>query len=93
MLRRHLGVHFIGGEAQASTASGLDVGRRVDVADRLRSAVAVGDVTDIHGLADTLLRGSPAEAALGDRINRLVAEFDFTELAKLGDSLAGSGQP
>jgi len=93
MLRLHLGVHFVGGDAPASTAPGLDVGRRVDVADRLRTAVAVGDVTDIHGLAEMLLRGSPAEAALGERISRLVVEFDFTELAKLGDSLAGSGQP
>ena len=93
MLRLHLGVHFVGGGVPASTAPGLDLGRRVDVADRLRTAVAVGDVTDIHGLAETLLRGSPAEAALGERINRLVVEFDFTELAKLGDSLAGSGQP
>ena len=93
MLRLHLGVHFVGGELPASAAPGLDVVRRVDVADRLRTAVAVGDVTDIHGLAETLLRGSPAEAALGERINRLVVEFDFTELAKLGDSLAGSGLP
>jgi CheY-like chemotaxis protein len=93
MLRLHLGVHFVGGDVSPSPAPGLDVGRRVDVADRLRTAVAVGDVTDIHGLAETLLRGSPAEAALGERINRLVVEFDFTELAKLGDSLAGSGQP
>lgn len=39
------------------------------------------------------MRGTPAEAALGERINRLVVEFDFTGLAELGDTLAGSGQP
>jgi hypothetical protein len=39
------------------------------------------------------MRGSPAETALGERINRLVVEFDFTGLAELGDSLAGSEQP
>ena len=94
MLRLHLGVQFVGGvDRPASEAPGLDVTRREDVADRLRSAVAVGDVTDIHALAGALMRGTPAESALGERINRLVVEFDFTGLAKLGDSLAGSGQP
>ncbi|HET9025164.1 MAG TPA: ATP-binding protein [Burkholderiaceae bacterium] len=93
MLRLHLGVQFVGGDAPASKAPGLDVARRADVADRLRSAVAVGDVTDIHALAATLMRGTPAEAALGEQITRLVVEFDFTQLAKLGDSLLGPDQP
>ena len=92
MLRLHVGVQFVGGETPASPVPGLDVARRTDLADRLRTAVAVGDVTDIHALAATLMRGTPAEAALGERINRLVVEFDFTELAKLGDSLLGSEQ-
>jgi CheY-like chemotaxis protein len=50
-------------------------------------------VTDIHALAGSLMRGTPAESALGERINRLVVEFDFAGLAELGDSLAGSAQP
>ena len=94
MLRLHLGVQFVAGVDLAPTdASGLDVARRVDVAARLQTAVAVGDVTDIHDLAEALMRGTPAESALGERINRLVVEFDFTGLSELGNSLAGSGQP
>jgi PAS domain S-box-containing protein len=94
MLRLHLGVQFVAGvDLAPADASGLDVARRVDVAARLRTAVAVGDVTDIHDLAEALMRGSPAESALGERINRLVVEFDFAGLSELGNSLAGSGQP
>jgi CheY-like chemotaxis protein len=93
MLRLHLGVQFAGGEPSLGTVPGLDVVRRTDLAERLRTAVAIGDVSDIHALAATLMRGTPAEAALGERINKLVIEFDFSELAKLGDSLAGSDQP
>ena len=66
---------------------------RPHVAARLRTAVGVRAITDIHDLAGSLMRGTPAEAALGERINRLVVEFDFTGLAELGDTLAGSGQP
>jgi hypothetical protein len=61
--------------------------QRTDVATRLRNAVGLGDVTDIHALADALLRGSPDEAAVGERINRLVLEFDFAGLTELADSL------
>ena len=94
MLRLHLGVHFVGGAEQAvHDTPGVDMARRLDVAARLRTAVGVGDITDIHDLAGSLMRGTPAEAALGERINRLVVEFDFTGLAELGDTLAGSGQP
>ena len=94
MLRQHLGVRFIGGaDLPASDTPGLDGARRVDVAAQLRAAAAVGDVTEIHALAGSLMRGSPAESALGERINRLVVDFDFAGLAELGDSLAGSHQP
>ena len=93
MLRLHRGVRFIGGtDRPAGDTPGLDVTRRADVATRLRTAVAVGDVTEIHGLAGSLMRGSAAEAALGERINRLVTEFDFTGLAELVESLTGSGR-
>ena len=94
VLRTHLGVRFVGGtDLPAAEVPGLAIVRRLDVAARLRNAVAVGDVTEIHALAESLMRGDPAESALGGRINRLVVEFDFTGLAQLGDSLEGSGQP
>ena len=92
LLRLHLGVRFVGGVAHAEgDMSGLDVARRADVAGRLRTAVAVGDVSEIHVIAGSLMRGSQAEAALGERINRLVVEFDFVGLAELVDSLAVAG--
>ena len=94
MLRLHRGVRFTAGtDLTVSGGPGLDGIRRADVAARLRSAAAVGDVTEIHTLVGSLTRGGPAESALGERINRLVAEFDFEGLAELGDSLAGSEQP
>jgi hypothetical protein len=87
-------VRFVGGtDHPAGDTPGLDVTRRADVATRLRTAVAVGDVTEIHDLAGSLMQGSPAESALGERITRLVTEFDFTGLAGLVESLTGSGQP
>jgi CheY-like chemotaxis protein len=94
MLRLHRGVRFVGGaDLPVIDTPGLDGVRRVDVAARLRSATAVGDVTEIHAIVGSLMHGSPAESALGERINRLAAEFDFAGLAELGDSLAGSDQP
>jgi hypothetical protein len=33
------------------------------------------------------MQGSPAEAAVGERINRLVTNFDFDGLGELVDSL------
>ena len=94
MFARTFGVHFVGGAEQAvHETPGVDMARRLEVAARLRTAVGVGDITDIHDLAGSLMRGTPAEAALGERINQLVVEFDFTGLAELGDTPAGSGQP
>jgi PAS domain S-box-containing protein len=94
MLRLHRGVRFVGGaDLPAIETPRLDGASRMDLAARLRSATAVGDVTEIHALVESLMRGSPAEMALGERINRLIVEFDFTGLAELGDSLAGSEHP
>ena len=35
-----------------------------------------------------LLRGTPAEAAVGGRMKRLVAEFDFAGLTEMAETLA-----
>jgi hypothetical protein len=59
----------------------------VAVATRLRTAVAIGDVSDIQALARLLMEGDPAEAAVGERINKLATHFDFSALAALADSL------
>ena len=88
MLRTHLGVRLVGGSGQADAAGeALTAEQRADVAACLRDAVSLGDVSDIHRLAELLVRGTAAEAAIGERINRLVTDFDFSGLSGLADSL------
>jgi PAS domain S-box-containing protein len=89
MLQTHLGVRLVGGDRAApGEARPIDAGRRVEVALRLRSAVALGDVSDIQALARHLMKGDAAEAGVGERINRLATNFDFDGLSELADSLA-----
>ena len=88
MLRTHLGVRLVGGSLQTGASEQtLTAERRAEVAARLRDAVSLGDVSDIHRLAEHLMRGTTGEAAVGERINRLVTEFDFSGLTGLADSL------
>jgi PAS domain S-box-containing protein len=90
MLQNHLGVRFVSASDHlAPRDSGLSgVERRAELGVRLRNAVALGDITDIQELAQALMKGSPAEAAVGERINRLAMDFDFEGLGELADSLA-----
>ena len=90
MLQRHVGVRFVSAAEVAAKEDPETLGfdRRVAVASRLRTAVAIGDVGDIQALARLLMEGDAAETAVGERINKLAAHFDFTALAELADSLA-----
>jgi CheY-like chemotaxis protein len=92
MLQNHLGVRFISGsDARTPGDTRLSaVERRAELALRLRNAITLGDVTDIQDLAQGLMKGTPAEAAVGDRMNRLAMSFDFDALAELADSLAAT---
>jgi len=89
MLQTHLGARFVSEHAPAASADrdlkAFD--RRAEVGTRLRAAIALGDVGDIQNLAGHLLQGSAAEAAVGERVQRLVAHFDFDGLRALVDSL------
>jgi PAS domain S-box-containing protein len=89
MLQTHLGVRFVSGSDQASAreSRAIDVERRIEVATRLRNAIALGDVSDIQDLARDLMQGDVPEATVGERINRLAMNFDFTGLGELADSL------
>jgi DNA-binding response OmpR family regulator len=89
MLQTHLGVRFVSGSPHpaAGDAAAIDGDRGSAVAARLRNAVALGDVSEIHDLARRLLAGDPVEAAIGERINRLATNFDFIGLSDLADSL------
>jgi hypothetical protein len=89
MLQNHLGARFISDrEPVASRDPDVNVfARRAEVGTRLRGALALGDVGDMQDLARHLLQGSAAEAAVGERIQRLVAHFDFDGLHELVESL------
>jgi PAS domain S-box-containing protein len=89
ILQTHLGVRFISGsELQPPGDQRVtDVDRRAEIAARLREAVALGDVSEIQALAQDLIAGDVASAAVGERISRLAMKFDFDGLGKLADSL------
>jgi len=88
-LRTHLGVKLVSGSDDAGPPSPrpIDVERRATVAERLRNAIALGDVSDIQELAKRLMEGDSAEVAVGTRISRLAMNFDFVGLSELADSL------
>jgi CheY-like chemotaxis protein len=88
-LRTHLGVKLVSGtEAVAApTPHAIDGARGATVAETLRNAIAVGDVSDIRALAKRLMEGDSSEVAVGERISRLAMNFDFTGLSELADSL------
>jgi CheY-like chemotaxis protein len=96
MLQTHVGAQFIS-EHEPDTPVSDDLAvldRRSDIGGRLRDslarmrdAIAIGDVGAIQQLAGTLMEGSRAEAALGERIHRLITSFDFDGLNALIDSL------
>jgi signal transduction histidine kinase/CheY-like chemotaxis protein len=89
MLQTHLGMRLVSGaEERTSGDQGVDaLDRRAEIAARLRDAVAIGDVSDIQELAQDLMAGDVASAAVGERINRLAMKFDFDALGKLAESL------
>jgi PAS domain S-box-containing protein len=89
MLQTHLGAQFVSdtpsAEHRAANVASLD--HRVEIGGRLRSAISLGDVGAIQELARHLKNGTPTEAAVGERINRLMTHFDFDGLSELVDSL------
>jgi CheY-like chemotaxis protein len=90
MLQKHLGARFVsaGDHSTAGDAAFGSIERRAELAARLRTAIAVGDVGDIHQLAHELATNDGAEAALGDRIGRLATHFDFDSLEEIAKTLS-----
>jgi PAS domain S-box-containing protein len=89
MLQIHLGARFVS-DSEAPAASDVPVTgvvRTAGIRTRLRAAIALGDVSDIQDLARHLMQGGAPEAALGERINRLMTHFDFDGLNALVESL------
>jgi PAS domain S-box-containing protein len=95
-LQNHLGIQFV--EALDQTKPGIepsltDIPRRLEVSARLFEAVTIGDVTGLEALAQELVAGLRSEAALGHRIAKLVANFDFDGLRDLAESLGAEKDP
>jgi CheY-like chemotaxis protein len=99
-LQSHLGVRFAAGQAEApgetagspaSFDAAIAAGALSDrqrLARRLSDALAIGGVTDLEELAAELARGTPAEAALGQQVAKLAADFQFERLRELASTLA-----
>jgi PAS domain S-box-containing protein len=90
VLQAHVGVRFVRGDEAPDTA---DTGFRVTARDarlaaRIRDAVAIGGVSDLETISRELLDGGKTEAALGERLARLVASFDFDGVRELAAALA-----
>jgi response regulator RpfG family c-di-GMP phosphodiesterase len=91
-LQTHLGVTFVGRIADAA-ASHVEpdvphAAPRPEIGRRLHAAAAIGDVTALEALAQQLVGEDRSSAALGQRISRLAANFDFDGLRDLASSLS-----
>jgi CheY-like chemotaxis protein/anti-sigma regulatory factor (Ser/Thr protein kinase) len=86
-LQPHLSVRF---ESARSGRAGVDDSSDVllplPIADELRDALAVGDVTNLERVARELA-GMPGGAALAARIGTLTRAFDFEGLRALAERL------
>jgi PAS domain S-box-containing protein len=88
-LHTQIGIKFVfdAPEDSSPQAAVTPVARHAPLASRLRDAVAIGAITDLQALADTLTSGDDADAALGRRISALAANFDFDGVRELAESL------
>jgi HPt (histidine-containing phosphotransfer) domain-containing protein len=59
------------------------------VADRIRNAVEIGDVTQLITISDDLISWSDAYAPYSEKIARMADDFDFDGLLELADNLTG----
>jgi PAS domain S-box-containing protein len=91
-LHAHLGVRVVESVRLPTPAESVhDVTDRLAIAGRVAAAIEVGDVTDLERLVQELSSGSSTEAALGQRIARHTAAFDFDGLRDLATAL-GDGR-
>ena len=91
LLQTHLGVRFVSGgdhHPGGAAAGPAEVTHRVELAARIRSALALGDIGEIQAIGRQLAEGDSGDAPLGERIARLAAAFDFEALGELADALS-----
>jgi PAS domain S-box-containing protein len=85
-LQQHLGVRFEAARSGEEDEDAPKAGLPPRIADRLREAVSVGDVTSLERMAREL-RNTPGGAALGSQIAALTREFDFDGLKAVAERL------
>jgi two-component system cell cycle response regulator DivK len=87
-LATHVKLEFVWDrtDAESQTATQPEA-RHASLAPRLREAIAIGAVSDLHELAGTLASGDERDAALGRRIEALAANFDFDGIRDLANAL------
>ena len=58
-----------------------------EIAERLKNAVEIGDITELGKIASELTSRKDASSYYGEEIERLAAAFDFDGIAELANSL------
>ena len=89
-LQRHLGLEFVSGTPEATAAAVTPGAGAASRSARGRDCArrsAIGAITDLQAIADTLAAGDESDTALGRRIERLAANVDFAGVHELAASL------
>jgi PAS domain S-box-containing protein len=88
VLQAHVGVQFVRDDgSDTGTLRFRVLTHDAQLARRIREAVAIGGVSDLEAISQQLVSGTAAEAALGERLARLVANFDFAGMQDLAAAL------
>jgi response regulator of citrate/malate metabolism len=87
-LTTHLMLKFVWEATKDAPQDAIKIeARHKPLAARLRDAVGIGAVSDLHEVAETLNNGNDVDAALGRRISTMAANFDFDGIRELAASL------
>jgi PAS domain S-box-containing protein len=87
-LTTHLMLKFVWEATRDAPQDAIKIeARHQPLAARLREAVGIGAVSDLHDVAETLSKGNDVDAALGRRISTMAANFDFDGIRELAASL------
>jgi CheY-like chemotaxis protein len=90
-LRQHLGVAFVSPRHAEAPEPIVAAGKPVErLAERLQTAAALGDVTELTALARELSTGPLETRGLANRIAELTGEFEFGALEQLAALLLTS---
>ena len=74
-------------EAGKASIPPMADGMAQNIADRLRNAVDLGNISELKTIAAELKSGPDAYGNLADTLQRLAEDFDFEGILKLADKL------